>query len=182
MTQRRLVNMLDLETTGLNDPEHRIIETCCRLYDLDTEQLVQGFVWRCNPLRKIDVKAQKTHGIRLDDLENEPTFDVIAPQIRGVLEPDHIVLAVAHNGDDFDFPFLKRELQRVAQPTRFPQTFDTMQKGRWATANGKIPRLGELARCLDVEYDPSKAHSAEYDVDVMAKCFFEGRRLGWFTV
>lgn len=179
---RRLVNFMDIETTGLNEPEHRIIETCCQLYDLDTEQLVRGYVWRCNPLRKIDAKAQKTHGIRLDELESEPTFDVIAPQIRGVIEPNDVVLIVAHNGDHFDFPFVKRELQRVGQATRFPQTFDTMTNARWATAFGKNPRLGELCLCLDIPYDPALAHSAEYDVERMALCFFAGRRLGWFTV
>lgn len=179
---RRLVNVMDLETTGMNEPEHRIIEACCRLYDLDTEQLAGSFVWRCNPLRSIDTKAQKAHGIRLADLENEPTFDIIAPAIRGTIEPDEIELIVAHNGDDFDVPFLKRELQRVGQATRFPQTFDTMKMGRFATPTGKIPRLGELAASLDVEYDPKKAHAAEYDVDVTAQCFFSGRRLGWFKV
>ncbi|SFJ49229.1 DNA polymerase-3 subunit epsilon [Sphingomonas sp. NFR04] len=179
---RRLVNVCDTEGTGLNEPEHRLIEICCRLYDLDTEELVKGFVWRCNPLRKIDASAQKVHGIRLDDLANEPTFDVIAPQVRGVIEHPEVVLVVAHNGDGYDFPFLKRELERVGQRTTWPATYDTMMKGRWATANGKLPRLQELATCCDVPYDRAKAHAAEYDVDVLAQCLFVGRRLNWFNL
>ena len=178
---RRLVNMLDLEATGLNEPEHHIIEACLRLYDFDTGDLVKGFLWRCNPLRKIEAKAQKVHGITLDDLANEPTFDVIAPHIRGIMESPSVVLHVAHNGDDYDFPFIERELLRVGQLARFPKTFDTMKEGRWATGQGKLPKLQELATCLDVEYDPAKAHAAEYDVDVMAQCFFEGKRLGFFN-
>lgn len=179
---RQLINFCDLETTGLNEPDHRIVEACCRLYDSATEKLVQGFTWRINPLRKIEATAQKVHGIRLDDLANEPTFDIVAPQIRGTIEQPEVIALVAHNGDHFDFPFLERELRRVGQATRFPSRFDTMTKARWATANGKNPRLGELATCLDVEYDPSKAHAAEYDVDIMARCFFEGRRLGYFNL
>lgn len=179
---RRIVNFLDIEATGLNEPEQRIIEHCSMLFDLDTEEQLKSYVWRCNPERKIEAKAQKVHGIKLEDLAHEPTFDVIAPFIRGTIEGPEIVLAVAHNGDDYDFPFLKRELERVGQRTKFPATFDTMKQARWATANGKIPRLGELAACLDVPYDPAKGHAAEYDVSVMAACFFEARRLGWFTV
>lgn len=174
----RLVNFLDIETTGMNEPEERIIEACCMLYDLDTEQLVRSKTWRCNPLRKINAKAQKVHGISLDQLANEPTWDLIAGEIAAEIEC--VELAVAHNGDFFDFPFLQREFARVGRPCRFPQTFDTMQTARWATFNGKIPRLGELATALDIPYDPTQAHSAEYDVSVMARCFFEGRRLGWF--
>jgi DNA polymerase III subunit epsilon len=178
---RRLVNMLDIEATGLNEPEHRIIETCFRLYDFDSGDMVRGYIWRSNPLRKIDAKALKVHGITLDALASEPTFDVIAPLIRGIINNPEVVLHVAHNGDFYDFPFLERELARVGHVSRFPETFDTMQEGRWASGNGKLPKLQELATCLDVEYDTAKAHAAEYDVDVMAQCFFEGRRLGFFN-
>lgn len=169
----------DIETTGINDPSERIIETCLSQYNLDTGVKLKTWLWRSNPLVKINLKAQKVHGISLADLENEPTFDVVAPAIRGVIEP--ACGFVAHNGDDFDVPFLLRELTRVGQPTRFPKTFDTMKEARWATANGKNPRLGELAMALDIPYDPAAAHSAEYDVDVMAECFFAGRKLGWFN-
>lgn len=179
MTQR-IVTFGDIEATGLNEVDQRIIETCLIQFDLDTEAEIKGWLWRSNPLRKIEAKAQKVHGISLSDLENEPTFDVIAPAIRGVIEPSFMF--VAHNGDDYDFPFLERELLRVGQRCTMPRTFDTMKMARWATANGKNPRLGELATCLDVPYDPAKAHAAEYDVRVMAACFFEARRIGWFTV
>lgn len=175
-----VVTFGDLETTGINEPDQRIIETCLIQFDLDTEVELKAWLWRSNPLRKIEAKAQKVHGISLADLENEPTFDVVAPAIRGVVEPSN--LFAAHNGDEFDFPFLQRECTRVGQRINMPRTFDTMKTARWATANGKNPRLGELATCLDIPYDPSKAHGAEYDVRVMAKCFFEARRIGWFTI
>lgn len=174
----RLINFLDLETTGLNEPEERIVEACCMLYDFDTEEHKKTFTWRVNPLRKIGAKAQKVHGISLDMVANEPTWDLVAPHVAGAIQP--AIMAVAHNGDDFDFPFLQREFARVRQGCVFPRTFDTMKLGRFATFNGKMPKLGELAACLDVPYDPSQAHAAEYDVSVMAKCFFEARRIGWF--
>lgn len=176
---RRVITFGDTETTGINEPQERIIETCLMQFDLDTEEHIKTWLWRCNPMCKIQAKAQKVHGISLADLENEPTWDIVAPAIRGVIEPS--CGFVAHNGDDFDVPFIDREMKRVGQNIVWPKTFDTMRQARWATANGKNPRLGELALALDVPYDPSSAHAAEYDVDVMANCFFAGRRLGWFT-
>jgi len=175
---RRIVNFLDLETTGVNEPDERIIEHCSMLFDLDTKLHLKTHVWRCNPMRKINKKAQAAHGIALADLENEPLFDAVAPLIRGTINTAY--LGVAHNGDEFDFPFLERECERVGAPVQFLRKFDTMKGARWATSNGKNPRLGELAACLDVPYDPALAHAASYDTEVLAKCFFEGQRIGWF--
>lgn len=175
----RLVNFTDIETTGLNDPEERIVEACCSIYDLDTEQHIETKTWRCNPMRKIGIKAQKVHGISLDMVANEPTWDLIASQVAETIRDAELL--VAHNGDDFDFPFIDRELRRVGIVVTPKRTFDTMKLARWATHNGKLPRLGELAVCLDVPYDPAAAHAADYDVSVMAKCFFEARRVGFFN-
>lgn len=179
MTQR-IINFLDIETTGLNEPDHRIIEHCSMLFDLDTEAHLKTYTWRCNPMRKIDPKALKTHGITLAELENEPLFDAVAPLIRGTINTAYA--CVAHNGHFFDFDFIERECRRVGAPVAFPIKFDTMTEGRFATPLGKNPKLQELAECLDVEYDPAKAHAAQYDVEVMAQCFFTGRRLGWFNL
>jgi DNA polymerase III subunit epsilon len=175
---RRIITFGDTETTGLNEPNERIIETCLMQYDLDTEEHIKTWVWRSKPDCKIGAKAQKVHGISMADLVNEPDWSVVAPHIRGVIEPS--IGFVAHNGDEFDIPFIDREMRRVGIIMRWPKTFDTMQQARWATHNGKLPRLGELAEALDVSYDPDQAHSAEYDVYVMAQSFFEGRRIGWF--
>lgn len=174
------VTFYDTETTGKNEPEHRFVELTCMDFDLSTGQHIDTWTRRCNPMRRIDPGAQKVHGITAADVENEPTFDLLAPElIQRFRETD---LVVAHNGDFFDFPFTIRELIRVGHPFTFRRTYDTMVNARWATGNGKIPTLGELCRCLDVDYDPEKAHSAEYDVSVMAACFFEGRRIGKFQI
>jgi DNA polymerase III subunit epsilon len=176
------VAFTDIETTGLLDPEgeERIIEVAVIQHDLDTGALIREFVWRSNPMRKIGIKAFKVHGISLDDLAKEPTFDLIAPAIRGSIEP--CVLAVAHNGDFFDFPFLQRELTRCGQRMTVPKTYDTMVQARWATGNGKNPKLAELALCLDIEYNPKEAHGALYDTRVLAACFFEAKRIGWVKI
>ena len=175
-----VVCIYDSESTGKNEEEHRLIEVTCRLHRLSTGAHIDTKTWRSNPLRRIDPGAAKVHGIKAEDLKNEPTFDLVAPKIAKIFSITDLL--VAHNGDFFDFPFLKRDMERVGVKCEFPKTFDTMVRARWATHNGKIPTLGELARCLDVPYDPALAHSAEYDTDVLAKCFFEGIRIGAFVV
>lgn len=175
---RRIVNFTDIETTGMNEPEQRIVEVCSSLYDLDTEEHLKTMTWQINPMRKIEAKAQKAHGYTLDMLAGAPTWDIVAPAIRGTIEP--VYMTVAHNGLWFDFPFLEREFGRVGHHFKWPIKFDTMTQGRWATATGKNPSLGELALCCDVEYDPAAAHKADYDVSVMSQCFFVGRKLGFY--
>lgn len=175
-----VVSFYDIETTGKNEPEHRFVEATVMDFDLSTGAHIDTWTRRCNPERRIDVKAQQVHGITSADLENEPTFDALAPELINRLNRGD--LTVAHNGDFFDFPFTIRELARVGKMFTFKRTFDTMVNARWAAAYGKIPRLGELCMALDIPYDPALAHSAEYDVGVMAKCFFEARRLGRFQI
>jgi len=181
---RLIANVLDLETTGKNEPEHRIIEYSNRLYDWVTGDFLKEITWRINPLRRIDPGAFKVHGISAEMVKDCMTFDVVAPAIVSLIRASAIV--IAHNGGGpkypgdkgFDYPFLKRELERVGEKMPDVPWFDTMAEGRFATHNGKIPTLGELCRTFDVEYDPAKAHSGSYDTTKTAESYFEGLRIG----
>jgi DNA polymerase III subunit epsilon len=175
----------DLETTGLNAPEHRIIEVALKAYRFDpTDPLgavaVGKLVQRIHPERNIEAKAQAVHGITLTDLVGKPTFDQVAPKLSAALNKCDVV--VAHNGLDFDFPFTVRELERVGCDIPDFEPFDTMVNGRWATPYGKVPNLRELCFACDEPYNPAEAHAAEYDVDRMMKCFFFGIAHGHFRL
>jgi len=174
----RIVTFTDCETTGLLDKDHRIIELTCGMFDLDTEAEVKMATYRIDPLRRIDPRAQKVHGITNDDVAGKPTFDVIAPKL--VTAFNASTLIVAHNGLTFDKPFYEMECARVGQRLPARQWFDTCEEGRGATPYGTIPSLKLLCQCLDVEYDDTQAHGAEYDTRILAQCFFEGRRIGMF--
>ncbi|WP_342234587.1 3'-5' exonuclease [Inquilinus sp. OTU3971] len=174
-----VINFTDIETTGLEQAKgHRIIEICCSTYIAATRKKVFTWTKRINPMRSIDAKAQAVHKISLADLAGCPTWDVVAPDVAKIL--GRTALLVAHNGNSFDFPFIGMELMRIGITPPDIQSFDTMVEGRWATATGKVPTLGELAYACDVPYDPEAAHAAEYDVDVMAECFWRGVDFGFF--
>lgn len=177
-----LITGLDTETTGLS-PEKgdRIIEVCLSVYDFTTRTKKVCFKQRIHPGSKsIHPDAQRVHGISMEDLVGCPTFDKVAPKICAILERSD--WAIAHNLD-FDAPFLQHELSAcgLSLPAKL-KGYCTMENGRWACPDGKLPRLQELCGSLGVEYDPSKAHAAEYDVDVMMQSLFIGLDLGFFRL
>lgn len=173
-----IIGGYDLESTGLNEPQHRIIEVCVIAYDYDpaTHAFEEIDCWtqRINPQRSIDPKAREVHGISESDLVGKPTFDLVAPTLTQKL--DRLDVGVGHNLIDFDAPFTIRELERVGAQLPDFEPFDTMLEGRWATAFGKAPNLQELCWASGEHYDPALAHAAEYDVRRMMSCFFYGLR------
>lgn len=158
---------LDLETTGLKAGEDRVIELCFGLYD-DNCQKMRNVTLRFNPCKAIDPKAQAVHHISNADLMNESKFEERAEILSKILE--RATLIVIHNSQ-FDAPFLKAELERCGVKVPTCPTYCTMKNSRWATPDGKWPKLGQLCFAMGVDYNADEAHAAEYDVDKMMECF-----------
>lgn len=175
---------LDIETTGLLEKDgtpgdHRIIEVCAQLWDLETATLRFNFVQRIDPQRAIAAAAQAVHKITTADLVGKPVWEEVAPKLHAVCRKADLI--VAHNGDGFDKPFVNGEFKRIGLPAVEPW-FDTMLEGRWSTPTGAVPSLQALCFACDVDYDPDAAHAADYDVGVMMDCFFKGLRWGWYAL
>ncbi|MPS48502.1 3'-5' exonuclease [Methylobacillus sp.] len=174
---------IDLETTGLSQTDgHRIVEFGALLYQFKDGVVtyIGKLIERINPQRPIDPKAQAVHGISFEDVANCPIIDELAPKIARVLNKADV--HIAHNGESFDMPFLHGEMLRLGIVLDRKPLVDTMVQGRWATPMGKYPNLGELCFACGVDYDPSKAHGAEYDIQVMMDSFFVGLKKGFFKV
>lgn len=175
----------DIETTGLEPGDHRIVEFYGSCYDWDgvgTPALKDELHLRIHPQRSMPVEAQRIHNISLADLEGCPIWDAVGSQVYRFLASGDLI--IAHNGKFFDGPFINHELARIGLPQVNVPIVDTMLEGRWATPQGKVPNLGELCFACDVPYDatPGKAHAADYDVGVMMECFFRAVRWGWFKL
>jgi DNA polymerase-3 subunit epsilon len=178
--QRMKIIGLDIETTGLKqEAGHRIIEIAMLTYDAESEALLDTFVQRIDPERAIDPMAQKVHGISYEELVGCPKWPEVAPRVADKLNGADLM--VVHNLS-FDQPFIAGELRRIGIKAPSVPGFCTMRNGRWACFNGKFPKLGELCFALSVAYDKEKAHGAEYDVEVMMQCFFEGVRRNFYKV
>ena len=178
MTNLPIIAGLDFETTGKLEPDHRIIEAYIGLYRGGTK--IWSFEQRIDPQRSISADAQRVHKIASSDLIGMPTWDTVAPKINEILKRADFV--VAHNGLEFDKLFAEMEMKRIGLTLTEKPWIDTMVDGVWATADGKKPRLGELAFACGVDYDPSKAHGAAYDVDVMMECFYKGLDWGFYNL
>lgn len=170
----------DIETTGLAWGDHRIIEVYVGLWDLDTRALQDELNIRIDPQRTIQIEAQRVHGISASMLVGCSVWKDVAPQIRRHL--DSADLIVGHNWLSFDGPFINYELERVGLKALDKTVTDTMVQGRWATPIGKAPTLGELCFACEVDYDPAKAHAADYDVAVMMECFFRSVDWGFMSL
>jgi DNA polymerase III alpha subunit (gram-positive type) len=85
-----------------------------------------------------------------------------------------------HNIINFDIPFILAEFDYVKKKISNVEMamLDTMQESRWATWDGKSPTLGELCYAFDVDYDPTKAHSALADVRYNLACILKGIEAG----
>jgi DNA polymerase III subunit epsilon len=174
---------LDLETTGLLAPEHRIIECAALEYELDLDKKwVTGpakWVQRFNPQRPIEAAATAVHGITFEAVAHEPTFKERSAKLLSIIKGADLI--VAHNGRGFDLPFLKKEFAGIGTALGPVRLVDTMLEARWATPYGKVPSLEELCFATGVEYDRKLAHAAEYDTDRMIQAYLLGLQKGFFT-
>jgi DNA polymerase-3 subunit epsilon len=178
---RRIVGGLDFETTGLDwEKGHRFCESALVLRDLDTGERIGRYVTRINPQRAIDADATAVHGIKFEDVVGAPLWEEVGPKLSALLS--HCTYVVAHNGEGFDMPFMVHELLRIGAPLPEVRLVDTMLQGRWASPDGMVPNLGALCWACGVPYDATKAHAADYDVEVMLECFFQQLPRGFFTL
>lgn len=176
-----LIAPLDLETTGLEIGDHRIIEVYTSLWDTDTRRKLDELHLRIHPQRSIMPAAEAVHKISIMDLQGCPVWDhALASQIHAFIEQADV--AIGHNGKEFDLPFLDYEFKRVGVTPLSVPIFDTMLEARWATPQGKVPNLGELCFACGVPYDPASAHKADYDVDRMTECLFNGMDWGFYQL
>lgn len=98
----------DLETTGLDPREDRIVEFAFIVLDTDLEEIDR---WHAlvNPGRPIPSGARKVHGIEDADVRDAPPFAQLGPLVQAMID-DTILMAYNHG---FDRDFLDAELRRV---------------------------------------------------------------------
>lgn len=95
---------LDVETTGLNPAEDRIIEIA--LIRIKEGNIAENFVTLLNPERSIPPEVSYIHGITDDDIRESPFFRDIATKVIDIINERTILV---HNAA-FDIPFVKKEL------------------------------------------------------------------------
>lgn len=98
----------DLETTGLDPDEHRIVEFAFVVLDDDLEEL-DRWDQLVDPGRPIPEDATDVHGITDGDVAGCPSFASLGPLVQATID-DAVLMAYNHG---FDRDFLHAELVRA---------------------------------------------------------------------
>lgn len=100
---------LDLETTGVDVGQSRIVEIAIVYDDLETGEL-KRYVRKVNPEIPIPKEAAEVHGIKDEDVVDSPKLQDIADEFLKILGKRTLI---TYNGKRFDIPLLVTQLQRI---------------------------------------------------------------------
>ena len=112
------------------------------------------------------------HKISNAFLDDKPKMSVVAPKFLEFIGDSPVI---AHNGLDFDFPFVNHELEMLGLP-QIPrsQQMDTLVIARNRVFGPKSYTLDALAKWFGVSLTArADAHGALIDSEILAKVYLE---------
>ncbi|WP_391591907.1 DNA polymerase III polC-type [[Mycoplasma] cavipharyngis] len=161
--------IFDIETTGLNALFDDIIEIAVTKFDnhikvdsyqtfIQTNQKIKPFIQELTKISNemLDQKGQPI------DLALKQFLDFIGDSV-----------LVAHNGINFDLPFLNAKLIENNLKPLSNTLIDTLQVSRAIFSDERSHNLGSLCKRLEIQYDETVAHRADVDVEKLAEVFFK---------
>ena len=152
----RPICFFDLETTGVNVTNDRIVEICVHKVHPDGKEATH--TWRVNPTVPIPAGASAVHGIYDADVANKPTFADLAAEVNGLIQDSDLA---GYNSNKFDIPLLAEEFLRAGIE------FD-MSKRRAVDVQNIFHRMEQRTLTAAYKFYCGKslddAHSAEADV------------------
>ena len=163
----------DIETTGFEYLRgDRVIEIGA-VEILDGQITDNNFHEYINPEGKIiPPDTYMVHKISNAFLEDKPKMSEIAPKFLAFIGDSPIV---AHNGFDFDFPFVNHELAKLGLP-QIPrsQQMDSIVIARNRVFGPKSYSLDALAKWYGISLTArADAHGALIDSEILAKVYME---------
>lgn len=162
--------VLDTETTGLDTKSgHRVIEIGAT--EIVNRRLTGRVFHRyLNPDRAIDEGAIAVHGIRNEQLVNEPRFPDVANELMEFLAGAELVI---HNAS-FDIGFLDNELRLMkhAQPElrKHCDVLDTLTLAR-ERHPGQRNTLDALCKRYYIDNSKRDLHGALLDANLLAEVY-----------
>ena len=153
----RPLALFDLETTGIDPARDKIVEIAVLRIEPDGSRVSR--CRRVNPEQPIPPAATAVHGIRDEDVQEEPPFRRIA---KGVLDLLQGADLAGFNVWRFDVPLLQRELQECGLDLEPGQrrVVDAM-----TIFHGKEPRDLAAAVRFYLGREHEGAHGAEADLE-----------------
>lgn len=152
----RPLAFLDLETTGTDPAQDRIVEISVLRVEPDGTR--EAKTRRLNPERPIPEGASRVHGIRDEDVRDAPTFRQVARSLLDFLGEADLA---GFNVSRFDIPLLEREFRDCGLDLGLDRrrVIDAM-----TIFHRQEPRDLSAAVRFYLGREPHAAHSAEADV------------------
>ena len=167
------ISCFDIETTGF------VYMRGDRCIEIGAVELIDGkltdrtFHEYINPEGKIiPPETYMVHKISNAFLEDKPKMSEIAPKFLEFIGDAQIV---AHNGLDFDFPFINYELEKLnLKPSPRSQMLDSIVIARNRVYGPKSYTLDALAKWFGVSLTArADAHGALIDAEILAHVYNE---------
>ena len=157
--------MYDLETTGTNTKRAQIVEIAAmRLNGIGDE--VECFERLVKPPGGyIHPSVTKIHGISMEDVENEPSIEVILPEFCDFIGDS---ILVGHNIAQYDNLILERDMKDILNQSLSNPYYDTLVIARRLLRRQRRG-IEALAEKFGIEH--STLHRAMEDVEVNRQIF-----------
>ena len=157
-----MYSIIDIETTGGNQPGEKITEIA--IYVHDGNQIIKSFHTLINPERNIPYNITRITGIDDRMVANAPKFYEVAKQI---IELTENTIFVAHNVH-FDYNFIKREFKDLGFDYN-RQFVCTVKLSRQMLPGHASYSLGKI--CNDLNISINGRHRADGDALATTKLF-----------
>jgi len=153
----RPIAFFDLETTGINIAQDRIVEISILRVEPDGNKA--SYTFKVNPTIPIPEATSKIHGIYDKDVANEPTFTELAPRLLEIFNNCDLG---GYNSNSFDIPLLVEEFLRE------DIVFDVRSK-KWVDVQTIFHKMEQRTLSAAYKFYCGKtlenAHSAEADTN-----------------
>lgn len=159
----------DLETTGNNYRTAEIVEIGAKKPGVRRSE--SGFQQLVKPRGRIPEFSTKIHGIKDEDVKDEPGIEAVLPSFLDFIGDS---ILVGHNIEEFDNKIINRHMVSYMGRAELPNSsYDTM-----SVATRLYPledhKLNALADKFGIEY--GELHRAEKDVELTERVFRKLRR------
>lgn len=154
--------VIDVETTGLDPVEDRIVEIA--IIRIKEGSIEEKLVTLLNPEMRIPPDVSYIHGITDNQIKKAPFFRDIASRVLEIVNGKTLLV---HNAD-FDIPFLKNELSRCGMELSGIKVIDTLAIARnyFCFPNNSLSTIA-----VHYNIDTSGLHRAEADAMLTYKIF-----------
>ncbi|QIL46504.1 DNA polymerase III subunit epsilon [Vagococcus coleopterorum] len=160
MKKDQVYAVVDLETTGTNPKDDRIIQFGCVF--IQNNQIISRYASDINPERDFSKQIETLTGLSNERVSTAPTFKEVAKEIYDMLQG---TVFVAHN-IAFDYQFLSTELIRCEQPALNLLGIDTVELAQIFLPTSASFRLSDLADEFGFSHD--NPHQADSDAEATA--------------